>query len=416
MRRLFLAAALCFAAAGVPAGAEPTPGIGALSTDNVEHVLTVPVDADIAGGRLVGRDFFLRTAKGITVYDASNPSLPVPKGFVALPATPNQEREDVDTNGSVLIAGQSYTGLFHVVDVRNRTTPTVLGTSFEGGNHTNTCLLNCTWSYGSEGSIMDLRDPTAPTLRGNWLTGLGIRGSHDLTEVKPGFLVVASNPVVYLDARNPLKPRRLATGLLPDDRYTHGMAWPRKGADRFVLGGSESFYGCTSPEDGTFFVMDTKRRWVKTGDLTLKPGLPTSGQSSVNELCGHWFDPHPSFRDGGLVAMAWYGFGVRFLEVTKAGTVKERGWWTPAAGQTSSVYWVSPDTVWALDYTGRGIDVLRFDAKAPAGSAPTTTWRASRPDDLERAQRRGRGPEHVAEHHTQTFTLSAIAQSYVCRV
>lgn len=64
--------------------------------------------------------------------------------------------------------------------------------------------------------------------------------------------------------------------------------------------------------------------------------------------------------------MAWYTFGVRFLEVTTAGAVVEKGFWQPLPGMSSAVYWVSPDVVWVTDYTGRGIDVLRFDAKAPA--------------------------------------------------
>ena len=427
MRRAALVTtALCLLGTALPSGAAPEPGPGYVKTSNVTHVLTLPIDSDSSGGRLVGKDFFLRTAKGITIYDTADPALPVPKGFVAVPQTPNQEREDIDTNGSILVTGQAYTGLLHVVDIRNRTAPTIIATLQGGGDHTNTCVLRCTYVYGSEGTIVDLREPTAPKVVGNWLRAAGVRGSHDVTEVQPGLLVTASNPVTYLDARNPREPKVLAKGLLPDDRYTHGMAWPRGGTDRFVLGGSESGYGCTNPEEGTFFVHDTKRvsrdaegvrTWTRTGDYTIAAGLPTEGKAPTSELCGHWFDPHPSFRDGGLVAMAWYGFGVRFLEVTKAGAVKERGFWTPLPGQSSAAYWVSKDTVWVTDYTARGIDVLRFDAGKPAqlDTAHPGRFRAAQPDDVLRARAAGRGPEHAAAHHLPDASLSEVAKRWVCR-
>ena len=428
MRRLTLAAtAACLVAAAAPSGATPSPepGPGYVKTSNVTHVATVPLDSDSIGGRVLGKDFFVRTGKGITIYDTSNPNLPTPKGFVAIPQTPNQEREDVDTNGKILVTGQAYTGLLHVVDVTNRTTPSLIATLQGGGDHTNTCVLSCTFVYGSEGTIVDLRDPKAPKLAGRWLPEVGVRGSHDLTEVKPGLLVAASNPVTYIDARNPLKPKPLARGPLPDNRYVHGMAWPRGGKDRFVLGGSESGYGCTRPEQGTFFVHDTTQAtrndeglpaWKRTGDYTISHGLPTEGKAPTSELCGHWFEAHPSFKDGGLVAMAWYGFGVRFLEVTKKGAVEERGFWQPLPGQSSAVYWVSPDTVWVTDYTTRGIDVLRFDAKKPAGkdAAYPGRFRAAQPGDELAARLAGRGPEHAAAHHEPDGSLTELAARWVC--
>jgi hypothetical protein len=134
MRRLALAAsAVCLLAAAAPSGAAPEPGY--VKTANVTHVATIPLDTDSIGGRVLGKDFFLRTGKGITIYDTSNPDLPLPKGFVAVPQTPNQEREDVDTNGKVLVTGQAYTNLLHVVDVENRTTPTILATLQGAGDH-----------------------------------------------------------------------------------------------------------------------------------------------------------------------------------------------------------------------------------------------------------------------------------------
>jgi hypothetical protein len=426
MRRLaVLLSALALGVLAVPGGAAPpkgAPGPGYVATSNVTHVLTVPLDTDIAGGRLVGKDFFVRTAKGITVYDASNPALPVPKGFVAVPATPNQEREDIDTNGKILVTGQSYDGILYVIDISNRTAPTIIGVLPGAAGHTNTCVLSCSFVYTSEGDIVDLRVPTAPKLLAQkWSKLSGARAGHDLTEVRPGFLVAASNPVAYLDARNPAAPKLLASGAVPNDLYVHGTAWPRAGKDRFVLAGTETGLGCQG-ELGTFNVFDTRKAakgaLVRTGGYSLDRGLPTEleGEAPVSEHCGHWFDVHPSFNNGGLVAMAWYTSGVRFLQVTPKGAVEERGFWQPLPGMSSAVYWVSPDTVWVTDYTARAIDVLRFDTKAPAQvdkAAPGRFYPA------------GTGPVpsrpagHAADHHAAgavaAGTVADLAERWVCR-
>jgi len=371
---LLLAAALLLGSLDPSPTRASEPGPGYFKSANVSYLGTVPLDSDSAGGRLLDKKFYVLTARGLTIYDVSEPTLPRPLGATVLPHTPNQEREDVDTNGKVLIAGQSYVGLLYVVDVSNPTLPRLISTA-ESANHTNTCALDCTWVYGSEGHITDLRDPAHPkVLKNRWFDSAGVSGSHDLTEIRPGLLVTASNPITYLDVRaNPGRPRLLARGSLPSDvdYYTHGVAWPRGGADRWLLAGTESGYGCGSPEEGSFQVFDTRRHaatrsFTFAGRYTLKKGLPTEGKATVNELCGHWFTPHPKFRDGGLVAMAWYGFGTRFIEVGRNGEITEKGHFVPTPGQTSATYWVSDDIVYSLDYTARGFDILKFDKNAPA--------------------------------------------------
>ena len=373
--RLLLAVAALLSTAGVSAThADTEPGPGYFKTANVDYLGTIPLDADSAGGRLLGTTFYVLTAKGLTIYDVSNPELPVPIGATVLPHTPNQEREDVDTNGKILIAGQSYLGVLYVVDVSNPATPRLLATA-PSADHTNTCALDCTYVYGSDGHITDLRDPANPkVLEERWTDSAGVGGSHDLTEIRPGILVTASNPITYLDVRSdPAHPTLLATGALPTDvdYYTHGVAWPRAGADRWLLAGTESGYGCGTPEEGSFQVFDTRahratREFRFVGRYTLEKGLPTEGKAEVNELCGHWFTPHPDFRDGGLVAMAWYGFGTRFIEVTRNGEIVEKGHFVPTPGHTSSSYWITEDIVYSLDYTARGFDILRFDPTKPA--------------------------------------------------
>ena len=75
----------------------------------------------------------------------------------------------------------------------------------------------------------------------------------------------------------------------------------------------------------------------------------------------HWFEPHPTFRNGGVVAMASYENGTRFQKIGSDGQITEVGFFEPLGGATSAPHW-APDgrTVYEIDYQ-RGIDVLRYD-------------------------------------------------------
>ena len=384
MPKLLAAVTALLLAAATSSSGDPGPGYVS-ATSNVSYLGTVATDADTAGARLLGKTFYVLTAKGLTIYDVSTPTLPVPLGFTPLPHTPNQEREDVDTNGKILVAGQFYTGVLYVVDVSNPRVPTLLSTLNGAAGHTNTCVLSCKWVYSSEGKIVDLRDPRNPRLAGDWRDAAGVRDSHDWTEIRPGLLMGATNPVVYLDARkNPAEPKRIGAGGVPDRRFIHGNLWPRAGKDRWLLVGSESSFLCNNPKTGSFMVYDTRsfartKRFTFVGDYSLTPGDPLDdkGQAEVNQHCGHWFQPHPKFKDGGLVAVAWYGFGTRFVEVTKTGKVVERGWFQ-GGGQASSAYWISDDVVYSLDYV-RGIDILRFDRSKKPTASGLGQWNPAAP-------------------------------------
>jgi len=445
LRTAALTALACLAAVAAPvvAAEKGEAGPGYVKTSNVEHVMTLPLDTDSIGGRVFDGDFFLRTAKGVSIYDTSNPELPLLKGFVAVPATPNQERENIDTNGKLLITGQSIDGILYVVDVANRTTPRIVSVARGAADHTNTCVLDCTFVYGSEGTITDLTDPANPKVLPRRWFGPGteagaerVNGSHDLTEVAPGLLVTASNPVLWIDASEPAEPRVVARGDLPDRRYMHGMEWPRGGQDRFLLGGSETIDTLCQSEtlNGTFVVWDTagvKQEiadpeylpgletpvFERKGQYTLTKGLPTDmrGQAPASQHCGHWFDPHPQFEDGGLVAMAWYTYGVRFLEVLADGTVEERGFWQPLPGVSSSVYWVSEDVVWVTDYTARGLDVLKLDREAPAETDAASPGQFVEAGSAE--ERRAADlidAAHDPSHHTG-LSVAEITDAWVCK-
>lgn len=363
MRRLVAAVAafsLAFIApaTGAPArGAGPT--VGGFASDNFEYVTHIPFANDTAGARIVGKYMYVTTSRGLSIYDISNPENPVLTGTALLPQNPYFGEEDPDTNGKILLLNE------HVIDVEDKTNPVLLA-DHTADQHTMTCILDCTYAYGSEGAILDLRDPTKPKVVGDWTKiAPPVSNTHDVTEVKPGLIMTSTNPLVYLDARkDPLRPKVLAMAGTEDRAYMHANLWPRSGKERFLLVGSETMGPQCGPNAGAFMTWDTKN-WEKTRTFKLtdtyrvKNGLYTDGQSPANLYCTHWFDPHPKYRNGGLVAMAWYEHGTRLFDISRNGKITEAGYFIPYGGSTSAAYWANDEILYSVDYN-RGVDVLRY--------------------------------------------------------
>jgi hypothetical protein len=367
-----LTAAGCALVAFVASSANATidePGPGYFASDNIEFVAHVPLNNDSAGGALVGDYFYVTSSRGLLIYDVSEPKSPAMVSFLPLPQDPYFAEEDPDTNGSILLVGAF--GDLNVIDVEDKSNPQILATLAGADAHTTTCVLDCKWVYNSDGQIIDLRKPADPKIAGDWGKGLPAQGGHDVTEVAPGLVMTSSNPIQYLDARdNPAKPTLLAATKRLDGRYIHGNLWPRKTKDRFLLVGGESGTGtCDSKgEDGTFMTFDatkwrTSHTFTMIDEYVMGSGLPTDGKMPAVLYCGHWFDTHPSFRNGGVVAMAWYEHGTHLFDVSSKGKIEEIGYFLPAAGSTSAEYWLNDQILYTVDYN-RGIDILRFTGKA----------------------------------------------------
>ncbi|HEV3475235.1 MAG TPA: hypothetical protein VG602_07710 [Actinomycetota bacterium] len=352
------------------------PGAGAVGFGvNVEWVGHVPLNNDSAGARRLGNYFYLTTSTALHIYDITDPVNPRRVGLLGRPQSPQFAQEDVDTNGKILLIGNS------VIDVTDKANPRVISTH-GGSSHTITCVLECTWAYASNGAIVDLRDPAKPrTSDRRWTQGMPVGGSHDVTEIAPGLIVTSSDPVLFLDAR--LDPERpILIGKSPKrNRFTHSNLWPHQGQDKFLLVGGESgaSVGCTDAS-AHFVTMDATSGWPKydlNGDLVrqgsftpiaeyrVRAGTFNDGHPPVNQWCAHWFETHPSYRDGGLVAMAWYEHGVRMLNVKADGRIEERGWFVPLAGSTSGVYWITDRIMYTTDYQ-RSFDILRYTGPLPA--------------------------------------------------
>lgn len=96
--------------------------------------------------------------------------------------------------------------------MRDKALPALAGRLAGTDEHTITCVLDCTWAYGSGGAIVDLRQPSAPRLAGDWRDAIpgGPGTQHDVTEVAPGFVLTSSKNMTLLDVHDPAAPKIVA--------------------------------------------------------------------------------------------------------------------------------------------------------------------------------------------------------------
>jgi hypothetical protein len=358
-----------------PAAAQAQlPGQGfASNAELVKNFATGPS----SGAKLVDGYFYLTTGNTLYIYDAKEAENPVEVGSAAIPGPdPESQRapeEDPDTNGKLLVMTYPTEGLI-VWDVSDKTAPKVIGTLPDVEQHTVSCVLDCTWVYGSEGDIYDLRDPKAPKLAGNWVEQAEVGSTHDVTEVAPGLVMTATTPITLLDLRkDPAKPTKITAFDAPG--FVHGIIWPHLMGDRIVLVGGESLGPtCEGNKDATFQTWDSTG-WKDTGafklvdEYTMVSGVPpVTGTAPAVTFCTHWFEPNTTYRDGGLVGIGWYENGTRFLKIGLDGTIEEVGYFIPMGTRSSGVYFRSDRIAYVADYY-RGFDVVKFTGDLPPNAA-----------------------------------------------
>ncbi len=367
-------------------GAQAGPGPHGTTSDNVEHVGYLPFDAGTATGASFfskGKDRYMVVTswRDFAIYNVNDPVHPVEESRV--PFGFEFENEDVSTNGRIMLFSESLPrNILHIWDIEDVTNPVQIGQLPGAGQHTTSCILDCKWAYGSSGAISDLRNPAKPVLmKEKWNDGLTGGNYHDVTEVAPGLVISASQPVFFLDARkDPRKPKLLAISE-PNEQVgeapVHSNLWPRNAKDKFMLVSGESWSPsngraqCTEDKNQGFSTWDATR-WKKTKTFTRIDvwkgynGTITDGGSAINAPFGcssHWFDTHPKWKNGGLAAVAWYSNGTRILRVNSKGKIDEAGWFLPNGGGTSAAYWADNKIIYAVDYQ-RGIDILQYNGKA----------------------------------------------------
>lgn len=365
-----------------PVGADGPSG-GGISSDNVEWIKNIALSIDGVGGRLVGKYFYTNDQNKIMIFDVSNPVDPKLTGQIPMPQEVLFSREDIDTNGKILVVPNTVipnpgepqsrlVGATYIIDVEDKSNPKIIAQANGSAQHTMSCILNCKWAYGSDGRIIDLRNPKKPIVREErWGEGKPAQGGHDVTEVAPGLVLTSSQPMMLLDARkDPVHPKLLAIGANEDGRFIHSSIWPNKGKDKFYLAGGETNFRVRCGQNNGAFMTWDASRWRKSKTFTMideyrmKNGTYADGNPAVNAVgcSSHWLEAHPDFRNGGIVAAAFFEHGTRFLDISAKGQIEEIGYFMPYGGSTGATYWITDEIVYSVDYT-RGIDILRFTGK-----------------------------------------------------
>lgn len=383
MKRLIALLGLAaLVATGVPA-ATAGPSAGGNSSDNVEFIQFIPFEASTTtGARVVGKYLFITSWKSFSIYDIKDPLNPVRLSTTPFASDGTEggdgfrfENEDVATNGKVMIfSAEIPTSHLFVYDVEDKTNPVLVSQLAGAGQHTMSCILDCTYLYGSDGYIVDLRDQTKPVLlKEKWSDGMPASGGHDINEVRPGLVMTSSNPILVMDvSKDPVHPKLLATS--QEQEFVHSNQWPRGAKDKYALTSGETWVGgvdsrCDASSAGVS-TWDTTG-WKKTKTFkkvdTWRPkaGTYTDGSPVINAPFGcssHWFQQHPTFHNGGLIAAGFYNHGTRFLQVDPKGKIAEVGYFLPNGGGTSAAYWITDRIVYAIDYQ-RGFDVLKWNGK-----------------------------------------------------
>jgi LVIVD repeat len=421
MRRFaFLAVLATMAAVVAPSGqATPRaatvfldPGPGGFTSSNVTYVGSLPTGAGVSA-RVVTvkgqRRLYLSSAHSLTIYDISDPSLPVPLGVLPIY---NWENEDiaVSKDGATTILTE-FTDTFylHVVDTSNPRTPLMRSSVLLDGSHTAECAdVHCHYLFASNGKTYDIRNGVQALPREKWWsTMIGARGAHALHQDGAGYWIADETPIVMFRADNPLRPHRITSGdITLNTNYQHNNVrpaaakyHPRKRGDRskalragelLMTEGESNFEPQCGSGNGAFatWSMVNFDKGAPLRQLhVLRPvnGDYTGGDPAINALgcSGHWFTVRQrrlGRYDGNyLTANAWYEHGTRFLAVNnRTGTIRQVGFFQPVRGSASSAYWIpGTDYVYVVDYQ-RGVDILKFDAAAapPTGAETTQSWLA----------------------------------------
>jgi len=396
----------------VRAPGAPVVGPDYVASPNMTLVQRIPLAADGVGARVVGDFLYVTSTKDLEIFNISHPTAPVQVGSVNLDV--EFENEQVPTDGKLLgISGQTSTvtsngpcppklmtqstykaNCLALFDVRDKAKPIPVAAVGGAGDHTSTCITvagqTCAYFYGSSGRITDARQAltkhTATLLSTNWQTALLNRyklkesSCHHPVQLRPGVLLTACQPMALIsinraDGGSITRPALLATADYngaPDDktRFVHGVEWARAGADKILLSGGETnFTGACTPTAGafsTFLVRGSTQHPRFTFADQVRPhsgqyvdGNPPDGGYSFG-CSSHWFEPHPAFHNGGLVALASYENGTRIKRIAPNGKITEVGFFEPLGGSTSAPHWAKDGrTIYAIDYH-RGIDVLRY--------------------------------------------------------
>jgi hypothetical protein len=397
----FLIALLALLAAAPAAAAGPDH----VASSDVTLVQNVRQTGQSWGGGLHGDRLVVAGAGQLTVFDVAQPAAPALLGVAPLGNA--GESDDVPGNGKWAAVAESNcldaphtacVAIFSVTGVPQRIASLPLHALSVA------CVLECRylWATG-DNTIIDMADPTAPKVVGEFLDLQDEdveAGCYSTREMRPGVVMAACDPALVISTRpehggSERRPVVIAQADTENFQSTaplggvpHGARWP--GArDRFLMTTTETpFSGTCGGDDLGAFVLWDARPVLEGGGrframATWRPanGTYLDGRSPYNAVgCSpHFIAEHPSFRDGGLVAVAALENGVRFLRITPEGRIEEHGFFLGLGGTAALPIW-HPDgrVLYVVDYA-RGLDVLTYTGETFASPAPPAAAPAPAP-------------------------------------
>ena len=395
--------------ATVPVAPAQAGGPDHVSTADVALVQNIRTAGSGQGGGLHGDRLMVTGPAQLTVFDAADPRAPELLGVAPLGNA--TESDDVPGNGrwAAVAEGECLDpavrgGCMAVFDVTGA--PRRIASLGMAANSL-ACVLDCRylWAAG-DNAIVDMAEPAAPKVAGTFLEPSDAQDGPcwSVREMRPGLVMASCDPAYAISTLaehggTPTDPVAIAQADTEDFRSTlplggvpHGARWPH-GTDRFLMTTTETpFSGtCGGDQLGAFVLWDARpvlagaRGFRSLAHWRPANGTYVDGRSPYNAVgCSpHFLAEHPSFRDGGLVAVAALENGVRFFEITAAATIEERSFFLGAGGTAALPIW-HPDgrTVYVIDYV-RGLDVLDYSggtyvpavapapASDPLAAAPT---------------------------------------------
>jgi hypothetical protein len=425
------------------AGGEVAPPPGAIS-DNVEYVGHLPEPGVSIAVNWIGDTMFVSSTTGIFAYDASDPAAPRLVGSLPTQIWQNEDM-DVDAERGLLFIARDprlapgapeqhrLRGVVQIIDVSDPELMVPIGSFVVPAGHTTSCIsagegpCDFLWTGGPYASTAlgdprgrpiyatDIRDPQRPVqcpvpvntgLRPDGDTGY----AHDVDVDSSGVAWVASDGGVHgwwtfgehLDPRTgtvrpatPCDPVPYAGGVSPTgatpSRFMHNSqrpanaAIPRDESSRGMVlyATEEAFGGCETT--GRFATYDLRTSLGGAGftkptefEMTaLDTWTPEGQEGATGCASAHYFDD----RGDGLVAYGFYAQGVRFLDVTDPGDIRQVGYFRPNGTSAYAAYWHDglvyvPDSGTGAGVTG--VHILRFTdaeggevATGGAASLPT---------------------------------------------
>jgi hypothetical protein len=317
----------------------------------------------IRGAVLEGDYLYVATTSSLSVYDVTNPA--EPELLATRPSPRFVHGELISTGGELLLLnGGLVTSGLDVWNVEDKSNPVLAGSVETVTDEHFSCLIECTWAYGSNGSVVDLRDPKDPQLTSvDWKAelGLGETRVHRLDEYRPGFMATAPREAAPLivDVRRPLQPRVVAKTRQPSLSPSMFLytTWARGGDDRFVVTSTENG-GCNDEHQGALVTFDTKG-WPEDRKFEAAGRYRYDGRTDDENCLAYYFSLHPRFADGGLVLLPNGLEGTRVVEVAKTGKMKELDSFVLPTSDVWLAFWADDEIFFALNTTGE-VYILRY--------------------------------------------------------